>query len=73
MRARAVDKLMFEIYGELHQHHIKPLEISDTGQRKGDIVEIDSNDGPGIPERDWERVFTMFSSLKSGRGGDAPV
>ena len=55
------------------KHHRQTFgNIEIIGQRKGDIVEIEvSDDGPGIPERDWERVFTMFSSLKSGRGGDA--
>lgn len=55
------------------KHHYKTAgNIVITGHREADIVEIQvTDDGPGIPERDWERVFTMFSSLKSGRVGDA--
>ena len=67
-------ELMFRnlLMNAVKHHHQTFGNIEIIGQRKGDIVEIEvSDDGPGIPERDWERVFTMFSSLKSGRGGDA--
>ena len=67
-------ELMFRnlLMNAIKHHHKTAGNIVITGHREADNVEIQvTDDGPGIPERDWERVFTMFSSLKSGRGGDA--
>ena len=67
-------ELMFRnlLMNAIKHHHKTSGTIAITGRQIGDTVEIEvADDGPGIPERDWERVFTMFSSLKSGRGGDA--
>ena len=67
-------ELMFRnlLMSAIKHHHRTSGNIAIVGQRIGDRVELEvADDGPGIPEQDWERVFTMFSSLKSGRGGDA--
>ena len=67
-------ELMFRnlLMNAIKHHHKSSGNITVVGQRIGDRVEIEvADNGPGISERDWERVFTMFSSLKSGRGGDA--
>ena len=67
-------ELMFRnlLMNAIKHHHRASGNIAIVGQRIGDRVELEvADDGPGIPEQDWEKVFTMFSSLKSGRGGDA--
>jgi signal transduction histidine kinase len=67
-------ELMFRnlLMNAIKHHHRISGHIAIVGQRIGDSVELKiADDGPGIPEQDWERVFKMFSSLKSGRGGDA--
>ena len=57
-------ELMFRnlLMNAIKHHHRTSGTIAIVGQRIGDRVELEAaDDGPGIPEQDWEKVFTMFT------------
>ncbi|MEV6046221.1 sensor histidine kinase [Streptomyces xanthochromogenes] len=64
--ARVLDNLL----DNAQRHARRTITVTVTDGARGVVLEV-LDDGPGVPEKDRERVFTRFTRLDASRSRDA--